>query len=100
MQVEFPGGRTPERCLKPLEDTPMRRAFRWSAGLCTLSILALAISAGAEGGEKGKPMTLKAGDKAPTFEGVDENGKAWKSTDHIGKKTVVLFFFPAALTGG
>jgi len=78
----------------------MRRAVWLSAGLCALGLCALAMETGVKAGEKGKPMTLKVGDKAPTFEGVDENGKAWKSTDHVGKKTVVLFFFPAALTGG
>ena len=78
----------------------MRRAVRQTAGFCALGLLALAISAGVKAGDKGKPMTLKTGDKAPTFEGVDENGKPWRSTDHVGKKTVVLFFFPAALTGG
>ena len=78
----------------------MRRAVWWSAGLCALSALALTIGTGVKAGEKGKPMTLKVGDKAPAFEGVDESGKTWKSSDHVGKKTVVLFFFPAALTRG
>jgi thioredoxin-dependent peroxiredoxin len=77
----------------------MRRSIRLTTGLCGLSILALVTSASLNGGEKGKTM-LKAGDKAPAFEGVDENGKPWKSTDHVGKKIVVVFFFPAALTGG
>ena len=78
----------------------MRRAVWFSAGLCALGLCALAIETGAKAGEKGKPMLLKAGDKAPVFEGIDENGKPWKSTDHVGKKVVVVFFFPAALTGG
>ena len=43
---------------------------------------------------------LKVGDKAPTFQGTDEQGNALKSADHVGKKTVVIFFFPAAFTGG
>ena len=45
-------------------------------------------------------VNLKVGDKAPTFQGTDEQGNALKSGDHLGKKTVVIFFFPAAFTGG
>lgn len=43
---------------------------------------------------------VKAGDKAPAFESVDDQGKTWKSTDVVGKKIVVLYFYPADLTGG
>ena len=46
------------------------------------------------------PIDLKVGDKAPEFEATDDAGKAWKSADHVGKKVVVVFFFPAAFTGG
>jgi peroxiredoxin Q/BCP len=42
----------------------------------------------------------KVGEKAPAFESVDENGKVWKSSDHIGKKIIVLYFYPADFTGG
>lgn len=45
-------------------------------------------------------VDLKVGDAAPTFEAPDDAGKAWKSSDHVGKKPVVVFFFPAAFTGG
>ena len=45
-------------------------------------------------------VNLKVGDKAPTFQGTDEQGNALKSGDHVGKKMVVIFFFPAAFTGG
>ena len=45
-------------------------------------------------------VNLKVGDKAPSFEGTNEQGKALKSSDHVGKKIVVLYFFPAAFTGG
>ena len=36
----------------------------------------------------------------PAFEAIDDEGNAWKSTDHIGKKMVVLYFYPADMTGG
>lgn len=45
-------------------------------------------------------VDLKVGDPAPSFEAKDDAGKDWKSSDHVGKKIVVVFFFPAAFTGG
>ena len=43
---------------------------------------------------------VKVGDKVPAFEGTDDQGKTWKSTDHVGKKVVVVYFYPADFTGG
>ncbi|KAA5544521.1 peroxiredoxin [Roseiconus nitratireducens] len=43
---------------------------------------------------------LEVGDAAPSFEAVDDTGKVWKSADHVGKKIVVLYFYPADMTGG
>jgi len=45
-------------------------------------------------------VDLKVGDASPKFESTDDAGKAWKSEDHVGKKIVVVYFFPAAFTGG
>jgi len=42
---------------------------------------------------------LKAGDKAPPFECVDDRGQIVKSSDLAGK-TVVLWFYPKADTPG
>jgi len=42
---------------------------------------------------------LKKGDRAPEFEGVDQNGNIIKSSDYKGKK-YVLFFYPKASTPG
>lgn len=47
-----------------------------------------------------KAATMKVGDKVPAFQGIDDQGKAFKSSDVVGKKVVVLFLYPAALTGG
>lgn len=47
-----------------------------------------------------KPAELKVGDKAPVFESTDDQGKAWKSSDHVGKKFLVVYFYPADFTGG
>lgn len=43
---------------------------------------------------------LKAGDQAPDFTLPDTTGKPVKLSDFLGKKVVVLAFFPAAFTGG
>lgn len=42
---------------------------------------------------------LKKGDKAPEFEGIDQNGNPIESSDYKGKKYVV-FFYPKASTPG
>ena len=47
-----------------------------------------------------KPVDLQVGAAAPAFEGKDDAGKPWKSADHIGKKVVVLYFFPGDFTPG
>lgn len=45
-------------------------------------------------------LTLREGDAAPAFQAISTNGQLWKSDDFIGKKYVVVFFFPAAFTSG
>jgi peroxiredoxin Q/BCP len=43
--------------------------------------------------------TLKTGDKAPQFSGLDQNGTSHTLADYKGKKLVV-FFYPKASTPG
>ena len=43
---------------------------------------------------------LKIGDKAPAFVANDDQGKLWKLEDHLGKKYLIIYFYPAAMTGG
>uniref|UniRef100_A0A7C2K317 thioredoxin-dependent peroxiredoxin n=1 Tax=Schlesneria paludicola TaxID=360056 RepID=A0A7C2K317_9PLAN len=45
-------------------------------------------------------VDLKVGDPAPKFEALDDSGKTWKSEDHVGKKLIVVYFYPADMTGG
>jgi len=61
-----------------------------------ITILLLAVSAI----RSGTPVDLKVGDKAPKFEAMDDTGKLWKSADHVGKKIMVVYFYPADFTGG
>ena len=44
-------------------------------------------------------ITLKVGDKAPAFKGVDQNGDVISLSDFKGKK-VVLYFYPKDNTPG
>jgi peroxiredoxin Q/BCP len=43
--------------------------------------------------------TLKAGDKAPDFNAIDEKGETKKLNDYTGKK-LVLYFYPKDMTPG
>lgn len=43
---------------------------------------------------------LQVGDPAPQFEELAETGKLWKSSDHVGQKTLVVYFYPADFTSG
>lgn len=85
----------------------MRLLAKVSLGCFTLAALALVYSGAnvAVAQDKGKDkkkaeLKVKVGDKAPAFESVDENGKAFKSSSVVGKKIVVLYFYPADFTGG
>jgi peroxiredoxin Q/BCP len=42
----------------------------------------------------------RAGDKAPPVEGKDQDGKDWKLSDELGKKIVLLYFYPKDDTPG
>ena len=43
---------------------------------------------------------LQPGDSAKPFSLPGSNGKTVQLSDYLGKKTVVLAFFPKAFTGG
>ena len=43
---------------------------------------------------------LKVGDKAPAFKTTADDGSTWNSEDYVGDKFVVVYFYPAAMTGG
>jgi peroxiredoxin Q/BCP len=71
----------------------------FSSWLGTLTALGCAaVLTGNVRAEEGK--TPKAGDKAPLFEGKDQDGKAFKLADHVGKHAVLLYFYPKDNTPG
>jgi thioredoxin-dependent peroxiredoxin len=41
-----------------------------------------------------KTKELKVGDTIPSFSLPDQDGKIFSSTDHIGKSSLVIFFYP------
>ncbi len=47
-----------------------------------------------------EPASPKTGDPAPLATGVDQDGKTWKLADLIGKKIVLLYFYPKDDTPG
>jgi peroxiredoxin Q/BCP len=67
----------------------MTTLSRLSVGLCLISLTGAAFAA-----------DLKVGDPAPKFSAKDDTGKDWKSAEHVGKKVVVVYFYPADFTGG
>jgi peroxiredoxin Q/BCP len=56
------------------------------------------IAAAAMAAESSK--TPSVGDKAPVIQGKDQDGKTFKLADQIGKKVVLLYFYPKDDTKG
>src|SRR5882672_5457566 len=88
----------------PLGGYNMRLLAKVSLGCFILGALALVYGgshpAVAQDKKKKVELKVKVGDVAPAFQSVDENGKTFKSSDVVGKKIVVLYFYPADFTGG
>lgn len=43
---------------------------------------------------------VRVGDIVPVFSAVTDDEQIWSLKDYLGKKNVVLYFYPAAMTGG
>jgi peroxiredoxin Q/BCP len=69
------------------------------AVIASLSLVAL-LAPTASSQEAEKPVKLQVGDKAPEFVGVDDAGEEWKSEEHVGKKILVVYFYPKDMTSG
>jgi thioredoxin-dependent peroxiredoxin len=65
--------------------------------LATLSVHAVEGEKSVEGE---KAVNLKVGDPAPEFSGQTDEDKEWKSADVKGKKHLIVYFYPADMTGG
>ncbi|MGE3314023.1 MAG: peroxiredoxin [Planctomycetaceae bacterium] len=66
--------------------------------IATVGVFSLLLFTGVVFGKEAKELNV--GDKAPEFAAKDDQGKDWKSSDHVGKKILVVYFYPADLTGG
>ncbi|HAD61718.1 MAG TPA: peroxiredoxin [Planctomycetaceae bacterium] len=44
------------------------------------------------------PVALKIGDKAPNFAARDDQNKVFELQEHIGKKVMVVYFYPADMS--
>jgi peroxiredoxin Q/BCP len=45
-------------------------------------------------------LAVEVGEQAPRIEALDQNGKNWKLSEQLGGKYLVIYFYPAAMTGG
>jgi peroxiredoxin Q/BCP len=74
------------------------------ARLRILSTTATAIAAGLittmSRAEPAAAVTLQPGDPAPEFQLAGSDGRTYRLSDFIGRKPVVLAWFPKAFTGG
>lgn len=66
--------------------------------LATLAAVGLLAASPLLAGEEPKP--LAAGDPAPSFSLPGSDGKTHALADYVGKKAVVLAWFPKVFTGG
>lgn len=67
---------------------------RWILGVIALAVGGLVAAA------DDQKVDLKVGDPAPVFGGTDDESLPWKSADRVGKKYVVVYFYPGDFTPG
>jgi peroxiredoxin Q/BCP len=65
-----------------------------------VSVVAVALLAGASLCPGQGSTSPKAGDRAPLVQGKDQDGKTWKLAEFAGKKVVLLYFYPKDDTPG
>jgi len=58
------------------------------------------LSGGTKLAAQEKKIEVQVGDTAPAFEATDDKGMVWKSAEHVGKKYVVVYFYPGDFTPG
>lgn len=70
-----------------------------TSSICATAIVGILLSASLNclAGDAAMP---KVGDKAPLVQAKDQNGREWKLADQIGKKLVLLYFYPKDDTPG
>lgn len=58
-----------------------------------IAVLGVALPTSLAG--RGNAQSLQVGDYLPEFEVLDDQGKTWKSRDYIGKRVLIVFFYPS-----
>lgn len=43
---------------------------------------------------------IEVGDSAPMFKALDQDNESWALSEKLGDKPLVIYFYPAAMTGG
>jgi thioredoxin-dependent peroxiredoxin len=76
----------------------MVRSTRWFAALSMTIGLFATLSA--RGADVNKKIEIQVGDKAPAFDLRTDSDKSWESSEHYGKKWVVIYFYPGDFTPG
>lgn len=66
--------------------------MRWFGTLCSAALVLVAGTLGA--------AELKVGDKAPDFKLPGSDGKTYSLSDFVGKRPIVIAWYPKAFTGG
>lgn len=75
----------------------MRVAFRAFGLVAGLSLAGGGLDLAAQAQEA---TGLNVGDLVPAFEAPTDEGGVWRSSDHVGEKLLVVYFYPAAMTDG
>lgn len=66
----------------------------------TLTAVVLALAASISAGFPQAAKQPVVGDQAPLVSGINQDGKEWKLADSVGKKVVLLYFYPKDETPG
>lgn len=66
----------------------------------SLAVAAALFAVSAPWATAAEPASVGVGDAAPQFSAKDQTGSEWKSSEHVGKKIMVVYFYPADFTGG
>jgi len=60
----------------------------------------LTLTAGNTNAADEQKVDLQVGDVAPMFQATDDRDQTWQSSDHVGKKYLVVYFYPGDFTPG
>lgn len=64
-----------------------------------LTLLSGIFSTGCSDAESSDKNGIKVGDKVPAFTLLDQNGNSFSSADYIGKKKMIVYFYPEDESG-